>query len=156
MLKTVVITAAVALLGTTPLAQDTKRAATTLPTVTVYRTPTCGCCGKWVEHLKTAGFTVSDHIVHTLDKAEGRERVPEQLRSCHTAHVGRYVVEGHIPADVVKDLVRKRPNVEGIAVPGMPAGSPGMESPYPVAYDVIAFDKNGTRSTFARITPPAR
>ena len=82
--------------------------------------------------------------------------MPEQLRSCHTAHVGRYVVEGHIPADVVKDLVRKRPNVEGIAVPGMPAGSPGMESPYPVAYDVIAFDKNGTRSTFARITPPAR
>ena len=157
MLKTFVITAAVVLLGAAPMAQDAKRAGTTaLPTVTVYRTPTCGCCGKWVQHLQAAGFTVSDHIVQTLNKAQGRERVPEQLRSCHTAHVGRYVVEGHIPADVVKDLVRKRPNVEGIAVPGMPAGSPGMESPYPVAYEVIAFDKKGTRSTFARITPPAR
>ena len=154
MLKTFVAAASVVLLGAAPIAQDSKKPSKeSLPTVTVYRTPTCGCCGKWVEHLKSAGFTVSDHVIQNLETAQGRAKVPLNLRSCHTALVGRYVVEGHIPADVVKDLLRKRPNVEGIAVPGMPAGSPGMESPYPVAYDVIAFDKNGATSRFAHVTP---
>ena len=152
------IAVAVVALGTASGAQKTKPAPKetleTLAAVTVYRTPTCGCCGKWVEHLKAAGFTIADHIVQSLERVPGRERVPDQLQSCHTAFVGRYVIEGHIPANVVKDLLRKRPDVDGIAVPGMPAGSPGMESPYPVAYDVIAFDKKGTTSTFARIAPP--
>lgn len=151
MVKKLIAAVGVVMLGAAVTAQESKK--TSLPTVTVYRTPTCGCCGKWVEHMKAAGFTVSDHIIANLDGAQGRAKVPANLRSCHTATVGRYVIEGHIPADVVKDLLRKRPNVEGIAVPGMPAGSPGMESPYPVAYDVIAFDKNGTTSSFAHVTP---
>lgn len=118
--------------------------------VTVYRVKTCGCCGKWVEHLKAAGFAVTDHIVERRDASPDREKVPPALRSCHTARVGRYVVEGHMPADVIEDLLRQHPEVEGIAVPGMSAGSPGMESPDPVPYEVIAFDKDGYTSVFAR------
>jgi hypothetical protein len=128
------------------------RPAQTPPTaghVTVYRKATCGCCGKWVDHLKAAGFEVTVHVVDNVDTTPGRDRVPASLRSCHTGTVGRYAIEGHIPADVVKDLLKKRPDVDGIAVPGMPAGSPGMESPNPVKYEVIAFDKQGRTSTFA-------
>lgn len=119
-------------------------------TVTVYRVATCGCCTKWIAHLKEAGFTVTDHVIENRDDAPPRPRVPADLRSCHTATLGRYVIEGHVPADVIKDLMRKQPDVEGIAVPGMPAGSPGMESPNPVPYDVIAFDKSGQKTVFAR------
>jgi hypothetical protein len=93
---------------------------------------------------------VTDNIVEQRDEAPPRKRVPEQLRSCHTATVGKYVVEGHVPADVIKDLLRQQPELEGIAVPGMPLGSPGMESATPQPYEVIAFDKNGRTSTFAR------
>ena len=118
--------------------------------ITVYRARTCGCCGKWAEHLKAAGFDVTVHLLENVAYAPGRERVPPSLLSCHTAFVGRYVVEGHVPADVIKDLLRKRPAVEGIAVPGMPHGSPGMESPTPEPYDVIAWDKAGKTSTFAK------
>ena len=100
--------------------------------------------------MKAAGFDVIVHIVESLDKVPGRDRVPAKLRSCHLGTIGPYAVEGHIPADVVKDLLRKRPNVDGIAVPGMPAGSPGMESPSPVPYEIIAFDKKGVTSVFAR------
>ncbi|HVL69738.1 MAG TPA: DUF411 domain-containing protein [Vicinamibacterales bacterium] len=121
--------------------------------VTVYRVKTCGCCGKWIDHLRAGGFTVEDRIVETRDDAPPRAKVPEDLRSCHTAQVGGYIVEGHIPAHVVKDLLRQRPDVLGIAVPGMPEGSPGMESPNPVAYEVIAFDAKGGRSVFAKIDP---
>lgn len=118
--------------------------------VTVYRVQSCGCCGKWAKHLEAAGFDVTVNIIDDVAKAPGRDRVPQQLRSCHTAVVGRYVVEGHVPADVVRNLLRVRPAVEGIAVPGMPAGSPGMESPNPEPYDIIAFDKSGKTTTFAR------
>ena len=118
--------------------------------VTVYRVKTCGCCGKWAEHLKAAGFDVASKVVDDVARVEGRNRVPEELRTCHVAFVGPYVVEGHVPADVIKDLLRRRPAIDGIAVPGMPKGSPGMESPTPQPYDVIAFDKKGTTTTFAR------
>ncbi|MBA3297828.1 MAG: DUF411 domain-containing protein [Acidobacteria bacterium] len=140
---------ALALSGAEPVTQTAgeKRAGAA---VTVYRSKTCGCCGKWVEHLKAAGFNVTVHIVDSVDKAPGRDRVPADLRSCHIATAGRYVVEGHVPADVIKDLLRRNPAFEGIAVPGMPAGSPGMESATPQPYDVIAFDKAGRKTTFAR------
>jgi len=118
--------------------------------VTVYRTPTCGCCSKWIQHLKSAGFDVDDHVIDNLDAAPGRARIPEPLRSCHTATVAGFAVEGHVPADVIKDLLKRKPQVAGIAVPGMPAGSPGMESPNPQSYEVIAFDLRGRTSTFAK------
>ena len=118
--------------------------------VTVYRSTTCGCCGKWVEHLKTAGFDVTAYVVDNVENAPGRGRVPKELRSCHVAKVGNYVIEGHVPADVIKDLLKKKPELEGLAVPGMPAGSPGMESPTPVPYDIIGWDRTGKQSTFAK------
>ena len=110
--------------------------------VTVYRSRTCGCCGKWVQHMRDNGFDVTEHVVEDVNNAPNRDRVPQKLQSCHIATVRSYVVEGHVPADVVKDLLAKRPQIEGIAVPGMPAGSPGMESPNPEPYEVIAFTKD--------------
>ena len=118
--------------------------------VTVYRSKTCGCCGKWVEHLKAAGFDVTGHVVDDVEAAPGRGRVPLALRSCHMAKVRTYIIEGHVPADVIKDLLKKGPPLEGLAVPGMPAGSPGMESPTPVPYDIIGWDRTGKQSTFAK------
>jgi hypothetical protein len=118
--------------------------------VTVYRVASCQCCGRWADHLKASGFEVTVHVVENRDDAPPRARVPAQLRSCHTATVAGYVVEGHVPADVVKELLRQRPPVEGLAVPGMPLGSPGMESPTPEPYEVIAFDASGRTSVFAR------
>ena len=120
------------------------------PHITVHRIKTCGCCGKWIDHLKAAGFTVTDNIRESREGAPGRDLVPERLRSCHTAQVEGYVVEGHVPADVIFDLLDKRPDVQGIAVAGMPPGSPGMESPNPEPYEVIAFDAAGRTSVFAR------
>ena len=118
--------------------------------LTVYRSRTCGCCGKWVQHMRDNGFDVVEHIVEQVENAPNRTRVPQNLQSCHIATVGNYIVEGHVPADVVKDMLKKRPEIEGIAVPGMPAGSPGMESPNPQAYDVIAFTKAGKTWVFAK------
>jgi hypothetical protein len=122
--------------------------------ITVYRTATCGCCGKWVDHLKAAGFAPTVQIVESTNTVEARKRVPEQIRTCHTATLEGYVVEGHVPPDVIHKLLREKPRVEGIGVPGMPAGSPGMESPNPQPYDVLAFDGKGTTSVFAKV--PAR
>jgi hypothetical protein len=118
--------------------------------VTVYRSKTCGCCGKWVEHLKAAGFAVTAYVVDNVEDAPGRARVPKGLRSCHVAKVRNYFIEGHVPADVIKDLLKKQPELEGLAVPGMPAGSPGMESPNPGPYDIIGWDRTGKQSTFAK------
>ena len=122
--------------------------------ITVWRTATCGCCGKWVEHLKAAGFNPTVHIVQSTDEAPPSKDLPRSLRSCHGATLEGYNVEGHVPASVIQKLLRERPTIAGIAVPGMPAGSPGMESPYPVPYDVLAYDAKGNTSVFARITPP--
>ena len=152
MLKTLMTAAVVLAMSSLTSAQTAKGAATKpLDKVTVFRTATCGCCGKWVDHMKAAGFDVTVHVVDSIEQAPNRSRVPENLRSCHTGTAGPYALEGHIPADVVKDLLRKRPaNVDGIAVPGMPAGSPGMESPNPEPYKIIAFDRKGATSTFAQ------
>jgi hypothetical protein len=118
--------------------------------ITVYRTATCGCCASWVDHLKSAGFAPTVHIVPTTDAVPPRKGMPESLHSCHTATLEGYTVEGHVPADVIKQLLKERPKIAGIAVPGMPAGSPGMESPNPQRYDVIAYDATGKTSVFAR------
>lgn len=118
--------------------------------IVVYKTATCGCCGKWVEHLKAAGFTPTVHTVPTMDDAPMRKRIPSALRSCHTATLEGYLVEGHVPADVIRKLLKEKPRVDGIAVPGMPAGSPGMESSRPEPYDVLTFDAAGKTSVFAK------
>jgi hypothetical protein len=129
-------------------AQGTKRAAPVA--AKVYLTPTCGCCGKWADHMKAAGFAVTREVIAELDSVPARKKVPEQLRSCHTAVIENYVVEGHIPADVVRQLLKERPKILGIAAPGMPLGSPGMESPNPQPYVIVAFRADGTGYEFAR------
>jgi hypothetical protein len=118
-----------------------------MPTVTVYKTETCNCCVKWMDHLRANGFTVEGENVESLRPVKQRLNVPRGLGACHTAVVGDYVVEGHVPADEVKRLLVHRPDVVGISVPGMPIGSPGMERGDRVdPYNVLAFDTNGKAS----------
>ena len=121
------------------------------PAVQVYKDPTCGCCALWVEHLRKAGFTATVTDVDDMTAVKTKHGVPQRARSCHTAVVGGYVVEGHVPAADVQRLLQLRPSVVGIAVPGMPIGSPGMEvaSMKPQPYDVLAFDKAGQTTVFA-------
>ncbi len=120
-----------------------------LPEITVYKSPTCGCCAKWVTHLEENGFDVKPIDLANVNEMKIRYGVPGDLTSCHTALVDGYVVEGHVPADVIKQLIEERPEAAGLAVPGMPIGSPGMEGPNPEEYDVLAFQKDGKRSVYA-------
>jgi hypothetical protein len=127
--------------------------ATAAESVVVYKTATCGCCGVWVEHLRAQGFAVVAHDVsHEELTAIAREAgVAPELRSCHTAKVGGYAIEGHVPAADIARLLRERPDVAGIAVPGMPVGSPGMEmGDRRDPYNVVAFAMDGRRSVFAQ------
>lgn len=120
------------------------------PTIVVYKTPTCGCCSKWVDHLKANGFTVMAQNRDDLTPIRRQHGVPQAVTSCHTALVGSYVVEGHVPAADVKKLLQEKPAVKGITVPGMPIGSPGMEGPNPQKYETLAFTSDGKTSVFAR------
>lgn len=113
------------------------------PEITVYKSPTCGCCNKWVDHLRAEGFRVSTENLTDLTEVKRQHGVPDELASCHTAVVDGYAVEGHVPADVIRRLLAERPEVTGIAVPGMPMGSPGMEGLYSEAYEVYTFDPTG-------------
>ena len=118
--------------------------------ITVYKSPSCGCCRKWVEHLRTNGFDVSTRDLDDLSEVKATFGVPQKLQSCHTATVGSYVVEGHVPADSIKRMLRERPKIAGLAVPGMPQGSPGMEGGTPEHYDVIAFERAGRTRLYAK------
>jgi len=110
--------------------------------ITVYRSPTCGCCGKWIDHMKQNNFNVKDNIVDDMESIKAKYGVPKELASCHTAIVDGYVVEGHVPAADVMKLLKTKPKVTGLAVPGMVTGSPGMEMGGRVdPYDVMSFDK---------------
>jgi hypothetical protein len=122
------------------------------PPLTVYKDPSCGCCTKWIEHLRTSGLRPTVHDRTDMDALKDGLGVPATLRSCHTAVAGKYVVEGHVPAADIKRLIKTAPKgVIGIAVPGMPAGSPGMEMGGRIdRYEVIAFSANGATTTFAR------
>ncbi len=120
--------------------------------VVVWKTPTCGCCAAWVDHMREAGFEVE--IRHVDDRelilVKRRESVPVELRSCHTAVVDGYALEGHVPAEDVRRLLAEDPDVRGLAVPGMPVGSPGMEmGDRRDAYEVVAFDEDGGSRVFS-------
>ncbi len=119
----------------------------------VYKTASCGCCAKWVDHMEAAGFSVTVEDVVDMREVKRRARVPLDLASCHTALVDGVVIEGHVPARVARAFLEERSDLAGIAVPGMPIGSPGMEGPNPQAYDVIAFDRAGNRGVFERVRP---
>ena len=122
-----------------------------LPAMTVYKSPTCGCCKGWVEHAQRAGFRVTVRDTNDVAPVKRAYGVDEKLYSCHTTVVGGYVVEGHVPLEDVKRLLAERPAVAGIAAPGMPVGSPGMEmGTQKDPYDVIAFTKDGKSSVYAK------
>lgn len=126
------------------------RAARALPRLDVYRSPSCGCCGAWVEHMVAAGFVVKVHMVGDTTAARKRLAMPDRFGSCHTAVVAGYVVEGHVPADEVKRMLAARPDAIGLAVPSMPPGSPGMEmGSRRDPYDVLLIDRSGRASVFA-------
>ncbi len=121
--------------------------------MTIYKSPTCGCCGKWVDHVRANGFDpkvidVADQA--RLDELKGTSGVPAALRSCHMALVGAYAVEGHVPADLIHKMLREKPQARGLTVPGMVAGSPGMEVPGRADhYDVLLFQRDGKTTVYA-------
>lgn len=127
------------------------------PEVVVYKTATCECCGRWVEHLEHAGLRVSVHVVDNLAEAKARLGIPARLGSCHSATIGGYALEGHVPVDAIQRLLAERPEIVGLAVPGMPAGSPGMESPNPPqSYQVLAVGRDGHATPWLTVNPAFR
>jgi hypothetical protein len=118
--------------------------------VTVYKSPTCGCCKQWVMHMQANGFTVKAHDVADIVQYKTANGVPLMLGSCHTAIVGGYVIEGHVPASDIRRLLKERPPVRGLAVPGMPVGSPGMEQGgHKDHYNVLTFDAQGRTTVYS-------
>lgn len=116
--------------------------------ITVYASPSCGCCHQWVSHLEQNKFHVTVENVVDVAPIKRQFGVPESLWSCHTAMVHAYVIEGHVPADLIQRVMRERPAIAGLAVPGMPSGSPGMEGPRKDRYEVIAFARDGSTRTY--------
>ncbi len=125
-------------------------AAGALPAVKVYKSPTCGCCGKWVEHMKANGFKVVTHEMNDVTPHKQRLGVPVGMGSCHTAEVGGYLVEGHVPADDVKRLLAEKPKAKGLVSPGMPQSAPGMDMPGKQPYEIFLVRQDGSTSSFAR------
>ena len=136
-----VITVASAFIGSKPV---TKPVA-----IKVYKTPECGCCKAWVKHLRANGFAVETMDMPDLSLVKQKYGVKPALQSCHTAVVNGYVVEGHVPADLIIKLLKERPAIAGLAVPGMPSGSPGMEGALKQPYDVYTFDRAGRSRVYA-------
>lgn len=140
-------------LAATPIAASifSATAAEILPPMKVTKDPSCGCCGAWVEHIRAAGFTAEVVESPEVNRLKVRLGVPQALASCHTAEINGYVIEGHVPADAIKRLLTEKPQAKGLAVPGMPVGSPGMEveGVDNDTYDVVLFGPEGQK-TFAR------
>jgi len=113
------------------------------PVIKVWKTPSCGCCGKWVTHMQQAGFRLEVTDVPDVDPVKAANGLPLRLASCHTALVDGYVIEGHVPASEVRRLLKERPGILGLAAPGMPAGSPGMDIPGSPPFDVLAVGRDG-------------
>lgn len=149
--STATTTIADAITATASKAPDSTTAPADLPLLVVTKSPTCGCCHLWVEHMQKVGFKVEVHDVDDINLVKARVGVPYGKGSCHTAEVGGYFVEGHVPAEDVKRLLAEKPDAKGLTVPGMPMGSPGMEVPdgrvQPYAVELVARD--GSTSAFA-------
>lgn len=139
--------------GATPAASSAPAVADALPTALVYKTPSCGCCSLWVDHMREAGFEVDARDLNDIIPVKIDAGVPPRMSSCHTTLIDGYVVEGHIPAEHVKRLLEERPDVVGIAVPGMPIGSPGMEGIGARPYQVLSWDRQGNVEVYAEVDP---
>jgi hypothetical protein len=117
--------------------------------VTVYKSPACGCCSQWVEHLRDSGFEVKTVDTNDLGNIKSAAGVTPALASCHTAWVDGYLIEGHVPPEDIRRLLKEHPAVKGLTVPGMPSGAPGMEAPNPEHHKVLAIDADGKTTVFA-------
>ncbi len=118
--------------------------------IDVYKSPSCGCCTQWIEHLRAHGFAVKTHEVTDVTATRARLGIPQALGSCHSASVGGFVIEGHVPAKDIQRLLRERPVAAGLAVPGMARGSPGMEADVQDRYDVLLFQSDGRYTVYQR------
>ncbi|HEY5559796.1 MAG TPA: DUF411 domain-containing protein [Steroidobacteraceae bacterium] len=149
MVSIFVLTTSLAACGAEPV--DARQSADgSLPLVVVYKSPTCGCCVSWVGHMRSAGFAVEVRDTPDLGPIKAKTGVPAGQASCHTALVGQYFVEGHVPADDVRRLLSEQPEARGLTVPRMPQGSPGMEQGgISEPYDVLLVAKDGSTSVFA-------
>ena len=141
--------AAARLLGQPPR-QPAGAAPRELRDIVVYKDPNCGCCAEWVKHLKGAGFKVNVQDTKEMDTVKRSFGVPKALESCHTGRIGKYTIEGHVPADLIVRLLNDQPKAIGLAVAGMPMGSPGMEGGRKDAYEVLLFDTVGNTSVYAK------
>ena len=131
-----------------------------MPKVFSYRSASCGCCKKWINHLIDNGLDVLDNIVEDVSVIKNQYQIPNNLRSCHSAQIANYRIEGHVPIESINKLLREKPNINGIAVPGMPLGSPGMKmlshkshSHDYENYKVVSFSKTGKTKIFDKISP---
>ena len=131
-----------------------------IPKVVSYRTASCGCCKKWINHLRDNGLEVVDNMVEDLSAIKNQYQIPNNLRSCHSAQIANYTIEGHVPIESINKLFREKPNINGIAVPGMPLGSPGMKmhshdshSHDYESYKVVSFSSTGKTKIFDKISP---
>ncbi len=152
--KTTLILAAVAAVAVAALGFGFLQGGEDAPSderMVVYKTATCGCCAKWVDHITEAGYEVEVHDVDDLSAIKQTRHVPVGARSCHTAVVGGYTIEGHVPARFVTKLLAEKPDIAGIAVGGMPMGSPGMEGAYRDSYDVLAFNDAGRTAVYGHV-----
>ncbi len=138
-----------AAIATLTAAMPTWRRGDVAPEITVYHSPTCGCCKKWVEHVKAAGFPVKSIEQEDLSGIKSELGVPAKLRSCHTAIVSGYVIEGHVPAADIKRLLTEKPKIAGLTAPGMPGSSPGMDMGHD-PYEVLTFDAKGNTTVWAK------
>jgi hypothetical protein len=137
------------LMATVALGRMNRSAFAAEPVIKVHKDPNCGCCSGWIQHLRDAGFTVEVDDAADLPSVRRRLGVPADLAACQTAEVSGYILEGHVPASAVQRLLTERPKARGLAVPGMPIGSPGMEGGHPQPYTVVLFGSAG-RTTFMR------
>ena len=131
-----------------------------IPKVVSYRSASCGCCKKWINHLRDNGLEVVDNIVEDVSAIKIQYQIPNNLRSCHSAQIGKYTIEGHVPIESINKLLEEKPLISGLAVPGMPHGSPGMEihsheshSHDYESYEVVAFSESGKTKIFDKISP---
>lgn len=131
------------------LAASTVRAQDATP-IDVFKSPYCGCCEKWIKHLEKSGFTVNSKNVDDVSAIRKETGMPDHLASCHTARIGEYVIEGHVPAADIRRLLKEKPKALGLTVPAMPHGSPGMESDHAMPYDTLLVETNGQSSIFAK------
>lgn len=138
------------LIGALALLSPVAGTAMAAEVVDVYKSPYCGCCGKWADHLRNAGFEVRTHDVNDVPATRKTLGMPERLGSCHTAKVGGYVVEGHVPASDIQRLLKEKPKALGLAVPSMPPGSPGMEGPRPQPFATLLVANDGNTQVYAR------